>query len=89
MFYLRTCPRLRWAESARLRAANSATWSPRVRFGTYDVSRPSGKLRKAGVKIRVQRQSLKLLEKLLSVRERSLPGRNCEGASGLEEGKFW
>jgi len=41
------------------------------------------------VKIRVQRQPLKLLEKLLSVRERSLQGRNCDGASGLEEGKFW
>jgi hypothetical protein len=60
----------------------------RVRFGIYDVSRLSGELRKAGVKVRVQRQPLKLLEKLLSARERSLPGRNCEGASGLEEGKF-
>jgi len=46
----------------------------RVRFGIYDVSRLSGELRKAGVKVRVQRQPLKLLEKLLSVRERSLPG---------------
>src|SRR6202161_3519975 len=36
-----------------------------VRFGTFEVSLQSGELRKAGVKIRVQQQPLKLLEILL------------------------
>src|SRR6201988_1238308 len=36
-----------------------------VRFGTYEVSLQSGELRKAGVKIRVQQQPMKLLEILL------------------------
>ncbi len=36
-----------------------------VRFGTYEVSLQSGELRKAGVRIRVQQQPLKLLEALL------------------------
>jgi len=36
-----------------------------VRFGTYEVSPESGELRKAGVKIRVQQQPMKLLEILL------------------------
>jgi len=36
-----------------------------VRFGTYEVSPQSGELRKAGVKIRVQQQPMKLLEILL------------------------
>src|ERR1700761_2043871 len=36
-----------------------------VRFGTYEVSFLSGEVRKAGVKIRVQQQPLKLLELLL------------------------
>jgi TolB-like protein/DNA-binding winged helix-turn-helix (wHTH) protein/Flp pilus assembly protein TadD len=36
-----------------------------VRFGTFEVSLQSGELRKAGVKIRVQQQPLKLLELLL------------------------
>src|SRR6201990_438142 len=36
-----------------------------VRFGTYEVSFQSGEVRKAGVKIRVQQQPLKLLEVLL------------------------
>jgi TolB-like protein/DNA-binding winged helix-turn-helix (wHTH) protein/Flp pilus assembly protein TadD len=36
-----------------------------VRFGTYELSLQSGELRKAGVKIRVQQQPLKLLEILL------------------------
>ena len=36
-----------------------------VRFGTYEVSFQSGEVRKAGVRIRVQRQPLKLLEVLL------------------------
>ena len=36
-----------------------------VRFGTYEVSLQSGEVRKAGVRIRVQQQPLKLLEVLL------------------------
>jgi TolB-like protein/DNA-binding winged helix-turn-helix (wHTH) protein/Tfp pilus assembly protein PilF len=36
-----------------------------VRFGTYEFSVPSGEVRKAGVKIRVQQQPLKVLEALL------------------------
>src|SRR5271156_115112 len=36
-----------------------------VRFGTFEVSLHSGELRKAGVRIRVQQQPLKLLEVLL------------------------
>ncbi len=36
-----------------------------VRFGTYEVSFQSGEVRKAGVRIRVQQQPLKLLEALL------------------------
>src|SRR5271166_1068637 len=36
-----------------------------VRFGIYEVSLQSGELRKAGVKIRVQQQPMKLLEILL------------------------
>ena len=36
-----------------------------VRFGTYEVSLQSGEVRKAGLKIRVQQQPMKLLEILL------------------------
>jgi TolB-like protein/DNA-binding winged helix-turn-helix (wHTH) protein/Tfp pilus assembly protein PilF len=36
-----------------------------VRFGTYEVALQSGEVRKAGVRIRVQQQPLKLLELLL------------------------
>ena len=36
-----------------------------VRFGTYEVCLQSGEVRKAGVKIRVQQQPMKLLEILL------------------------
>jgi TolB-like protein/DNA-binding winged helix-turn-helix (wHTH) protein/Tfp pilus assembly protein PilF len=36
-----------------------------VRFGTYEVSLQSGEVRKAGLRIRVQQQPLKLLEVLL------------------------
>jgi len=36
-----------------------------VRFGTYELSLQSGELRKAGVRVRVQQQPLKLLEVLL------------------------
>jgi len=36
-----------------------------VRFGTYEISLHSGELRKAGIRIRVQQQPLRLLEILL------------------------
>src|SRR6201993_546669 len=36
-----------------------------VRFGTFEVSFQSGELRRAGVKIRVQQQPMRLLEILL------------------------
>jgi TolB-like protein/DNA-binding winged helix-turn-helix (wHTH) protein/Flp pilus assembly protein TadD len=36
-----------------------------VRFGTYEIALPAGDLRKAGVRIRVQQQPLRLLEILL------------------------
>src|SRR6202051_5335932 len=36
-----------------------------VRFGTYEISLHSGELRKAGVRVRVQQQPMKLLEILL------------------------
>ena len=36
-----------------------------VRFGTYEIALPAGDLRKAGVRIRVQHQPLRLLEILL------------------------
>src|SRR6202795_3917997 len=36
-----------------------------VRFGTYEVSFQSGEVRKAGLRIRVQQQPMKLLETLL------------------------
>src|SRR5579863_6924218 len=36
-----------------------------VRFGTFEVSLQSGEVRKAGLRIRVQQQPLKLLEILL------------------------
>lgn len=36
-----------------------------VRFGTYEVSLQSGEVRKAGLRIKVQQQPMKLLEILL------------------------
>src|SRR4029079_3255440 len=36
-----------------------------VRFGTYEIALHSGELRKAGIRIRVQQQPLRLLEILL------------------------
>ena len=39
--------------------------NPVARFGTYEVSLQSGEVRKAGLRIRVQRQPMKLLEILL------------------------
>jgi TolB-like protein/DNA-binding winged helix-turn-helix (wHTH) protein/Flp pilus assembly protein TadD len=57
-----------------------------VRFGTYELSLQSGELRKAGVRVRVQQQPLKLLEVLLErpgevvtreeLRSRVWPGEN-------------
>src|SRR5260370_14465116 len=42
-------------------------WRPTsvVRFGTYEVSFQSGEVRKAGLRVRVQQQPMKLLEILL------------------------
>src|ERR1700732_366172 len=53
-----------------------------VRFGTYEVSLQSGEVRKAGLRIRVQQQPLKLLEILLErpgevVTREELRGRVC------------
>jgi TolB-like protein/DNA-binding winged helix-turn-helix (wHTH) protein/Flp pilus assembly protein TadD len=42
-----------------------STRTPVARFGTFEVSFDSGELRKAGLKIRVQQQPLKLLQILL------------------------
>ena len=39
--------------------------APVVRFGTYEISLQSGEVRKAGLRIRVQQQPMKLLEVLL------------------------
>src|ERR1700691_6358356 len=39
-----------------------------VRFGTYEVSLQSGEVRRAGLRIRVQQQPMKLLEVLLERR---------------------
>jgi len=57
-----------------------------VRFGTYEVSLQSGEVRKAGLRIRVQQQPMKLLEILLEhpgevvtreeLRSRVWPGEN-------------
>jgi DNA-binding winged helix-turn-helix (wHTH) protein len=51
------------------RPTPKGTMEPRpnsvVRFGTYEVSLQSGEVRKAGLRIRVQQQPMKLLEILL------------------------
>src|ERR1700674_1061184 len=39
--------------------------TPVVRFGTYEVSLQSGEVRKAGLRIKLQQQPMKLLEILL------------------------
>jgi len=61
----RVCARI-----AKLRAKSKWDMEPLrhtsvVRFGTYEVSFQSGELRKAGMKIRVQQQPMKLLQILL------------------------
>jgi TolB-like protein/DNA-binding winged helix-turn-helix (wHTH) protein len=48
-----------------LNAMESLRHTPVVRFGTFEVSFASNEMRKAGVKIRVQQQPMKLLEILL------------------------
>ena len=48
-----------------LNAMESLRHTPVVRFGTFEVSLASNEIRKAGVKIRVQQQPMKLLEMLL------------------------
>src|SRR5271170_1435840 len=57
-----------------------------VRFGTYEVRFQSGEVRKAGVRIRVQQQPLKLLEVLLehpgeAVSREELRSRLCPNES--------
>jgi DNA-binding response OmpR family regulator len=54
-----------------------------VRFGTYEVSLQSGEVRKAGFRIRVQQQPMKLLEILLERPGKSSLGRNCAAGSEL------
>jgi DNA-binding winged helix-turn-helix (wHTH) protein len=51
--------------SARPECDESLRHTPVVRFGTFEVSLASNEIRKAGVKIRVQQQPMKLLEMLL------------------------
>src|SRR6202790_5048664 len=58
------------ARDARLRCRSELRMKPSTgasvaRFGTFEVSFDSGELRKAGLKIRVQQQPLKLLQILL------------------------
>ena len=59
-----------------------------VRFGTYEVSLQSGEVRKAGVRIRVQQQPLKLLEVLLERPGQVVTQRGTTQPS-LAERKFW
>jgi TolB-like protein/DNA-binding winged helix-turn-helix (wHTH) protein/Flp pilus assembly protein TadD len=53
------------AAARDLNVMESLRQTPVVRFGTFEVSFASNEIRKAGVKIRVQQQPLKLLEILL------------------------
>jgi TolB-like protein/DNA-binding winged helix-turn-helix (wHTH) protein/Flp pilus assembly protein TadD len=55
----------RMAAARDLNVMESLRQTPVVRFGTFEVSFASNEIRKAGVKIRVQQQPLKLLEILL------------------------
>src|SRR6201996_4186133 len=55
---------LNFAEGSEHRMKPSTRTSV-ARFGTFEVSFDSGELRKAGMKIRVQQQPLKLLQILL------------------------
>src|SRR5271156_4945011 len=55
----------RMSAARGLNAMESLRHTPVVRFGTFEVSLASNEIRKAGVKIRVQQQPMKLLEILL------------------------
>jgi TolB-like protein/DNA-binding winged helix-turn-helix (wHTH) protein/Tfp pilus assembly protein PilF len=55
----------RMSAARGLNAMESLRQTPVVRFGTFEVSLASNEIRKAGVKIRVQQQPMKLLEILL------------------------
>src|ERR1700734_568679 len=57
------CGRISLAQG--LSAMESLRQTPVVRFGTFEVFFASNEIRKAGVKIRVQQQTMKLLEILL------------------------
>jgi TolB-like protein/DNA-binding winged helix-turn-helix (wHTH) protein/Tfp pilus assembly protein PilF len=56
-----------------------------VRFGTYEVSLQSGEVRKAGVKIRVQQQPMKLLEILLERPGEVVTREELRGRVGADE----
>ena len=56
-----------------------------VRFGTYEVSLQSGEVRKAGVKIRVQQQPMKLLEILLERPGEVVTREELRGRVGVDE----
>ena len=56
-----------------------------VRFGTYEVSLQSGEVRKAGVKIRVQQQPMKLLEILLERPGEVVTREELRGRIGADE----
>src|SRR5438552_2878190 len=56
-----------------------------VRFGTYEVSLQSGEVRKAGVKIRVQQQPMKLLEILLERPGEVVTREELRGRFGADE----
>src|SRR5436305_14832526 len=57
-----------------------------VRFGTYEVSLQSGEVRRAGVKIRVQQQPMKLLEILLERPGEGVTREELRGRVGADEG---
>jgi len=57
-----------------------------VRFGTYEVSLQSGEVRKAGVKIKVQQQPMKLLEILLERPGEVVTREELRGRIGADEG---
>jgi DNA-binding winged helix-turn-helix (wHTH) protein len=56
-----------------------------VRFGTYEVSLQSGEVRKAGVRIRVQQQPMKLLEILLERPGKVVTREELRGRLGADE----
>ena len=69
MFMPATFPHI-LGEHARLRSELGCRMEPLrhtsvLQFGTYEIALHSGELRKAGVRIKVQQQPLKLLEILL------------------------